>query len=150
MGLRSGAGRSSSGRFNCSVSGKALVFLAAVMLLSDIRWVLAAVTAAAVHELGHLLALWMLDRRVLGMKIELGGAVIRTEPLSSRDELLCALAGPAAGLLLTLFFRWLPRTACCALAQSLFNLLPLYPLDGGRAFRNFRNICCKDDPKGVQ
>lgn len=150
MGWQSGARMSCSGRFEWSVSGRALVFLAAAVLLSDVRWVAAAVTAAAVHELGHFLALWLMEKQIIGFQADLGGAVIRTETLQPGEELLCALAGPGAGLLLTLFLRWIPRTAFCGLVQSLFNLLPLYPLDGGRAFRALRNICCKDAPKGVQ
>ncbi len=121
-----------------------------MLLLADARWVLAAAAAAAVHELGHLAVLWMYGRRILGFRADLGGAVIRTEPLSARQELFCALAGPAAGLMTVLFARWVPRMALCALIQTGCNLLPIYPLDGGRVCRNIRNICCKDGPKGVQ
>ena len=150
MALRSGARRSSLGLVEWSVSGRALVFFGAMLLLTDARWVLAAAAAAAVHELGHLAVLWLYGRRIFGFRADLGGAVIRTEPLPAREELLCALAGPLAGLLTVLFFRFLPRLACCAAVQSFYNLLPIYPLDGGRVCRNFRNICCKDGPKGVQ
>ena len=50
-------------------------------------------------------------------------------------ELVCALAGPAGGLLLLLLLRWMPVIALTGAVQSMYNLLPIYPTDGGRALR---------------
>lgn len=111
------------------------IVLALMVLTLPLRWIIAAVLAAAVHELGHLLALKALGIPVRGIHFGLTGAKIRVGTLTKYQELLCALAGPLAGLSLCLLSSWFPRTAVCAFISSIYNLLPIYPLDGGRVIR---------------
>lgn len=113
------------------------------LLLIPLKWVLGAVLAAAVHELGHLAAVRACGGRVHAIEIGPTGARIETGPMEPGAELLCALAGPVAGGLVCLAWRWVPEAAVMALFQTAFNLLPIFPLDGGRAWRAARNICCK-------
>mgnify|MGYP004610540773 CR=1 FL=1 len=111
----------------------AVLFLALLCYLAPLRTVGAFLLAMTIHELGHMGAIALCGGRLRGLCLGARGAVIAVEGLSSRQELLCALAGPGAGLLLPAFGRWLPMTALMALGHSLYNLLPVYPLDGGRA-----------------
>lgn len=108
-------------------------FLGALLLLTlPLRWLLAAVIAAVIHELCHMLAVRLLGGTIMGVTIGPGGAVMETTPFSRGKELVCALAGPVGSLLLLSLCRWIPRIALCAGVQALYNLLPVYPLDGGR------------------
>ena len=93
-------------------------------------------SAAALHEGGHLLALWGLHGQLQRVTLGFGDVQIRTAPLPPGAEALCVLAGPAANLLCAgLFLRILPEFAGVSLALGAFNLLPIYPLDGGRLLR---------------
>ena len=102
-------------------------------------WQLLAVilSAALLHELGHLLVLYLLGGRVLGLRISIFGAELVTDAarLSYPGELAAVLAGPAVnllcGLLLASGHAWVAAGA--HLSLCLFNLLPVRPLDGGRA-----------------
>ncbi|MGM9641158.1 MAG: site-2 protease family protein [Faecousia sp.] len=91
--------------------------------------------AAGFHELGHILFLYLSGARVQALAFSLTGAAIETSPLSYRQEMLCALAGPFFGLLLLAVGKRFPWLAFWGFIQSMFNLLPIYPLDGGRFLR---------------
>ncbi len=115
------------------VSGGIYILLAAMILLLPLPWLLAAIAAAAFHELCHYAAIRLLTRNGSSIQIFTFGARIYLPEMSRSQELLCTIAGPLGGLSLLLLAKWFPRTAICAAFQSLYNLLPLYPLDGGRA-----------------
>ena len=117
------------------IETSACLLWAFMVLVLPLRWLFSAAMAVLVHELCHWLALKALRVEILGVVVRGGGIRMETEPMTSGKELICALAGPAGGLVLLLFIRWIPRIAVIALVQSAFNLLPMYPLDGGRALR---------------
>lgn len=110
-------------------------WLALLLLVLPLQWVAAAGLAALFHELCHMIAVRVCGGRVNAVDVGNSGAVMETADLTNWQELLCAMAGPLGGLLLLFFLRWYPEVAVCAAFQSAFNLLPIYPLDGGRCLR---------------
>ena len=92
-------------------------------------------SAAAVHELGHLLALRLRRHPVSSVTLSFSGAVMETGLLSYRDELLAAAAGPLTSLAAGFFLPLWPEFGLYSVILGLFNLLPLPGLDGGRMVR---------------
>lgn len=113
----------------------ACFILGLMLLVLPLQWILAAVFAAAFHELCHWAAVYLCGGRMLEFHAGAAGAVMETGDLTLGQELFCALAGPLGALFLLLVAGIFPRIAVCAVFQSAYNLLPLYPLDGGRAVR---------------
>lgn len=115
-------------------SGGALL-LGALVFLLDGRALAALVCAVAAHELGHVLALVLLGGRVEGLTLAATGPVLHCASQGSGwRDVLCALAGPALGALAFFLLRqrW-QLLAEMSAVLSLVNLLPVLPLDGGRA-----------------
>ena len=126
------------------VSGWGCVALALTLLVLPLPWVAAAALAAAVHELCHYLAIAALGGQVGRIAVGSGGAAMELGCLSPVRELLAAAAGPVGSLSLMLMGRFFPRLALCGLVQGLFNLLPIYPLDGGRILRRALELALPD------
>ena len=126
-----------------------LILLALTVLILPLQWIFAVILAAAFHEFCHYLAVKACGGQIHRFCIGLSGARMEVSGLREKQELVCALAGPIGGLLLLILTRWLPRTAICAGFQSLFNLLPIYPLDGGRALRCGLNLLVPDKAERV-
>ena len=129
------------------VEGGAWIVLGLAVLLLPLRVLLGIVLAAAIHEIGHLAAMYFLGVPVLGIVLRPGGARIEAGPMEPGEEVICALAGPVAGAVTIFAWKWFPELAVAGFIQTVFNLIPIYPLDGGRVARN---ICCKFRNLGVQ
>lgn len=123
-------------------------------------WVMGLATAVAffvcivLHEMGHALAARAQGMRIRGITLFLFGGIaeLETEPPSAWDEFVVAIAGPIVSAALGGLFwalaiagepTW-PRAADVFLAYLarinimvlLFNLIPAFPLDGGRVLRS--------------
>lgn len=122
-------------RIEFDIRPGACIGAAVLLLLLPLRWVLAAALAAAVHELWHYFAIRLCGGRIYRIRIGAGKAVMETEPLQRSREMICAAAGPLGSFSLLLFARFIPVTAICGLIHGLFNLLPIFPMDGGRIMR---------------
>lgn len=112
------------------------------------------------HELGHSFVALRFKIPVRGITLFIFGGVaqIGAEPPSARAEFLIAIAGPVVSLALAAVFS-IAQPALAAVEPllgmakylafmnfglALFNLIPGFPLDGGRVFRAFVWAVTKD------
>ena len=124
--------------------GAGFVALFAIIYFFDSEGIMPAlVPTIAVHELGHMAALIImgasptrLDATLLGFRLDY------VSDLKPAGALLAALSGPALGLAYAFFCaacgrRWendfLLLSAGLGVIINGFNLIPVFPLDGGRA-----------------
>ena len=88
------------------------------------------------HELGHVITLLIFRIPIYEIHLRLSGAVICHGLCTYRQEFLCAAAGPLAnGLLFVVFYRQYPELAMISGCLGMANMLPVFPLDGGRMLR---------------
>jgi Zn-dependent protease/CBS domain-containing protein len=121
------------------------------------RWIMGAVTATALfasivaHELAHSLVARRFGVQMRGITLFIFGGVaeMADEPPSPKAELQIAIAGPVASMIIGLGLLGLGiipispavqavllYTAWLNLTLVAFNVLPAFPLDGGRVLRS--------------
>lgn len=121
------------------------IFLAAMLFLTPLPWMIGWFAAVAIHEAFHCIALWVCGKKIYEICVGLDGARIAAEDLNWGETVFCALAGPVGGLLLVGVVKSFPQLAVCGLLQSVYNLLPVLPLDGGRAFQGSMHLLFREE-----
>lgn len=121
-----------------------IIFLISVFLGIYKNFLLAFFTVFF-HEAGHLLFINKSKIEINYIKIEPFGITIRLKSFfikNNKEEILIALWGPLFNFILAflsfVFFKEkLMFFTLSNLSMGVFNLLPAYPLDGGRILRAF-------------
>lgn len=111
---------------------------------------------AVVHEMGHSLVASQRGYKLKRIVLMPYGAIVfgDNDDMSYGDEATIALAGPFVSLTASFIFVsfwWLipdlyPYTETCVLANltiATVNMLPAYPLDGGRVLLSVLSCCLK-------
>lgn len=113
------------------------------------------VVVATLHEYGHYFVLKMYGYEMKGITYSLSGAgLVGNTNFKDKHEIIISLAGPFVNLILiflTIAFWWIFPSSylftydffITNIIVGIFNLLPIYPLDGGRilsAVMSMKNI----------
>lgn len=139
---------------------KIFIFLFIFLLTRQIEVYATIMFFAIIHELGHLFAGLFLGMKPDRMEIKPYGISvsfkifyddynkkIRNGNLFEVKKIIVALAGPISNFIITLIIWNLEIGVCNKLLVIysnilliLFNLLPIYPLDGGRIIKGLLHI----------
>lgn len=126
----------------------------------DITVFLSVFVAVLVHEMAHAYVANLKGYRVYGIDVDLfAGAASIDANIHQRDSMWVSLAGPASNLLLAgVAFLLAPYLGTeitsifvgINLFLAVFNLLPIWPMDGGMAFRDFLMLNMRDRSKAAR
>lgn len=141
-------------RLKISINPSA-VFMLAAILVTRSYLALTAISAAFLHELGHLSAARLCAIPLKELRLGIFGASIipKAALCSYKREIILALSGPIinilSAVLLLLFFdaknEFLSYFISASLFLGILNLLPVYEFDGGRVL--FCAISLRFSPK---
>ena len=119
----------------------ALIYLLFMLFCDKSGMALISLLAAALHEVGHLVAARFLKIPIGCMRFDLLGARIdiKGRILSYGEEWLLCVAGPLSSLIFSIIgaFFWSQTQlavtfSCASVLLGLLNLLPIQTFDGGR------------------
>ena len=106
-----------------------------------------------VHELGHALTAQHLGYRTYGINIGLffGSASVDSN-IHTRDNMKVVAAGPLSNLALAVIgtFLGLDQFVSINIFLFIFNILPIYPMDGGHLFKDFLMLNMNNRRKAFQ
>lgn len=138
-----------------SLSSGIFLLLAVLYFFGGLEFLLGFIFAVAAHEMGHIFAIKLCGGSIRAVYVKINGAAIECYGLNGiLSELLSIIAGPAAGLLFAYITsllgnhylnKLLLSTAGISLILSVYNLLPILPLDGGRILKVLLSCCLREN-----
>jgi len=121
--------------------------VAVYSVMFTVEFALALVGVLVFHEYGHLRAMKKFGIPTKGMYLIpfVGGLAVGDAPRTRWEDVYISMMGPVFGLLMTLAFyivylitnsHFAGLVASTSALLNLFNLIPVYPLDGGRVVKS--------------
>lgn len=121
--------------------------VAVYSVMFTIEFAIALIAVLVFHEYGHLRAMKKCGLPTKGMYLIpfVGGLAVGDMPKTRWQDVYISMMGPVFGLIMTLVFyifylvtesHFAGLVASTSALLNLFNLIPVYPLDGGRVVKS--------------
>jgi len=120
------------------------VFWFIYIICCDTEFLLHIFVSSIIHEAAHLCTFSFLGVRIEKTELLPFGISVKLHDetaLSCKNEIICAFAGPFANMIFGIIIAVInsgknitdaDNLALCSFALFVFNLIPIFPLDGGR------------------
>ena len=138
-----------------------------IYMLQGVAAAVALYASVIAHEFGHALTgrLFGINTKQIVLNLLGGVAYLEKDPRSAKAEFWIAIAGPLVSLAIGLaaFFIGMPLAAGLPLLKpilmylglanimlAVFNMVPAFPMDGGRVLRSLAQALTKDNYKATR
>lgn len=138
-----------------------------IYMLQGVAAAFALYASVVAHEFGHALTgrLFGINTKQIVLNLLGGVAYLEKDPRSAKAEFWIAIAGPLVSLAIGLgaFFVGVPLAAGLPLLKpvlmylglanimlAVFNMVPAFPMDGGRVLRSIAQALTKDNYKATR
>lgn len=155
---------------NININLKIFLFAFLFYLTKQIEIYAILMIFGLLHEMGHLVCGLILKLKPKSLKIMPLGICVEFSPLYSDynqkiknanilaiKKIILALAGPATNIAIIIFFMLIKdiinpliytKIIYANILIAIFNMFPIYPLDGGRALKSMLHIIKGKDKAG--
>lgn len=133
-------------KIKISINIEILLFIIIFIITKQINTYVIFIIFTLIHELGHAIAGISLGLKIKDLTIMPFGFKIAFKNNRKKEKvkkMVIALAGPFVNLIimiLAIIFRLHTSIIYSNLIIAVFNLIPIYPLDGGRALKSIIQI----------
>lgn len=112
-------------------------FMAYTFWIGKLQLFLIFYVSILVHEIAHIIVALLLKVNVNELLLmPVGVCAVYNENITPKKEIIVSIAGPLMSLIISLFSKDVLISNVNLLIMIL-NLIPIYPLDGGRLQKNF-------------
>lgn len=113
------------------------VFMSYMFFIGKIEMFMIFYISILLHEIAHIVVALLLKVNVIELNLmPVGISAIYSDKISAKKEVIISMAGPIMSLILAMYSKD-SFISSVNIIIMILNLIPIYPLDGGRIQKNY-------------